>query len=160
MEKEQTEMQTVAGKTEQKAAKSVPSGGEDKKKYGYWWGTGRRKSAVARVRIRPGQGKVLVNDREVDKYFTQQQDRKAVVAPLKAVDGENAFDVFVNVKGGGPSGQAGAVVLGVARALKNYNEQYLSSLREGGYLTRDARAVERKKYGQRGARRRFQFSKR
>ncbi|MHC4130710.1 MAG: 30S ribosomal protein S9 [Planctomycetota bacterium] len=127
---------------------------------GFWWGTGRRKSAVARVRIKPGTGKLVVNKKELEQYFTGDKDRKAVVAPLKAVDAERSFDIFVNVKGGGTTGQAEATLLGVARALKNFNESYLQPLRDGGYLTRDSREVERKKPGQRGARRRFQFSKR
>ncbi|MFC1737442.1 30S ribosomal protein S9 [Planctomycetota bacterium] len=129
-------------------------------KGGYWWGTGRRKSAVARVRIKPGSGKMLINKRQLNKYFTGQRDRKAVVAPLKAVDAEKSFDVFINLRGGGTTGQAEAALLGVARALKNYDENYLQPLRDGGYLTRDSRMVERKKPGQRGARRSFQFSKR
>ncbi len=127
---------------------------------GYYWGTGRRKTSVARVRIRPGEGKLLINKRQLDEYFKREQDRKAVVAPLKTVDAEKSFDVCVNVKGGGTTGQTGATVLGIARALKNYDEGYLHALREGGYLTRDPRMVERKKPGQPGARRRFQFSKR
>jgi small subunit ribosomal protein S9 len=133
---------------------------KDASKTEYSWGTGRRKAAIARVRIRPGEGKLAVNNRKLDEYFTQEQDRKAVLAPLLAVEADKSFDVFANVKGGGPSGQAGAVVLGIARALKNYNESYLPALRSNGYLTRDPRMKERKKYGQRGARRRFQFSKR
>ena len=135
-------------------------GNQGKQKYGYWWGTGRRKTAVARVRIRPGSGKCLVNKKEMEQYFPRQQDRSAVMAPLKAVHGEKAFDVFINVKGGGITGQAGAALLGVARALKSYDENYLQPLRDGGHLTRDPRMVERKKPGQAGARRRFQFSKR
>ncbi|MHC4187905.1 MAG: 30S ribosomal protein S9 [Planctomycetota bacterium] len=129
-------------------------------KGGFWWGTGRRKSSVARVRIKPGSGKLIINKKELKDYFSGEKDRKAVVAPLKAVDAERSFDVFVNVKGGGTTGQAEATLLGVARALKNFNETYLQPLRDGGYLTRDSREVERKKPGQRGARRRFQFSKR
>jgi small subunit ribosomal protein S9 len=129
-------------------------------KSGYWWGTGRRKSSVARVRIRPGDGKLLINKRQLDNYFTREQDRKFVLAPLRAVQADRLFDVFVNVRGGGTSGQSGAICLGVARALKNYNDTYLPALRDGGYLTRDSRMVERKKYGRSGARRRFQFSKR
>jgi small subunit ribosomal protein S9 len=112
------------------------------------------------VRIRPGTGKLLINKKDLETYFTKDQDRKAVVAPLKAVHGEKAFDVFVNVKGGGTTGQAGAALLGVARALKTYDENYLPALRDNGLLTRDPRMVERKKPGQAGARRRFQFSKR
>jgi len=129
-------------------------------KGGYYWGTGRRKTSVARVRIRPGDGKLLVNKRPLAQYFAREQDRLKVVAPLKAVQAEKTFDVFVNVRGGGTTGQSGAVSLGIARALKNYSEAYIQTLRDGGHLTRDARMVERKKYGQRGARRRFQFSKR
>ncbi len=131
-----------------------------KSKGGYWWGTGRRKSSVARVRIKPGSGKLIVNKKELSEYFKREQDQKAVVAPLKTVQAENAFDIFINVKGGGTTGQAGASLLGVARALKNYDENYVQPLRESGQLTRDPRMVERKKPGQRGARRRFQFSKR
>jgi small subunit ribosomal protein S9 len=126
----------------------------------YCWGTGRRKSSVARVRIKPGGGKLLVNKRELNDYFAREQDRKAVLAPLQAVEGEKAFDVFVNVRGGGTTGQSGAARLGIARALKNYDENYILALRNGGHLTRDSRMVERKKPGRAGARRRFQFSKR
>ena len=129
-------------------------------KGGYYWGTGRRKSSVARVRIKLGEGKLLVNKKELKDYFTRQQDRNAVTAPLKAVEAEKSFDVFINVTGGGTTGQAGAALLGIARALKNYDENYVQALRDGGHLTRDGRMVERKKPGQRGARRRFQFSKR
>ena len=129
-------------------------------KGGFHWGLGRRKSSVARVRIRPGSGKLLVNKKELDNYFRREQDQKSVVSPLKAVEAEKNFDVFVNVRGGGTTGQAGATMLGIARALKNYDENYMLPLRDGGYLTRDSRMVERKKPGQRGARRGFQFSKR
>lgn len=129
-------------------------------KGGFYWGTGRRKTSVARVRIRSGDGKLLINKRQLDAYFKRDRDRKAVLAPLKAVDAEKSFDVFINVKGGGTTGQRGATVLGIARALKNYDEGFLHTLREGGYLTRDPRMVERKKPGQAGARKRFQFSKR
>jgi small subunit ribosomal protein S9 len=129
-------------------------------KGGYWWGTGRRKSSVARVRIKAGDGKLLVNKKQLSDYFPREQDRQAIIAPLLAVQGLKSFDVFVNVKGGGTSGQSGATRLGIARALKNYDENFLPQLRDGGHLTRDSRMVERKKPGQRGARRRFQFSKR
>ncbi|MBP8912001.1 MAG: 30S ribosomal protein S9 [Phycisphaerae bacterium] len=138
----------------------IGPGNASKARFGYWWGTGRRKTSVARVRIRPGTGKLVINKRDFETYFTKDQDRKAVLAPLKAVNGEKAFDVFVNVKGGGTTGQAGATLLGVARALKTYDENYLPALRDNGLLTRDPRMVERKKPGQAGARRRFQFSKR
>ena len=129
-------------------------------KGGYWWGTGRRKSSIARVRIKPGDGKMLVNKKSLDDYFHREQDRKAVIAPLKAVSAEKSFDVFINVKGGGITGQAGASLLGVARALRNYDDSLIPALRDGGHLTRDPRMVERKKPGRAGARRRFQFSKR
>jgi len=142
--------------TERKSTPSLTS----ESKSGYWWGTGRRKSAVARVRIKPGNGKLLINKRQLNDYFKREQDRQAIVAPLQAVEGEKSFDVFVNVQGGGITGQSGATRLGVARALKNYDENFTQPLRDGGHLTRDPRMVERKKPGQRGARRRFQFSKR
>ncbi len=129
-------------------------------KGGYWWGTGRRKSSIARVRIKPGDGKMLVNKKPLDDYFHREQDRKAVMAPLKAVSAEKSFDVFINVRGGGITGQAGASLLGVARALRNYDDSFVPALRDGGHLTRDPRMVERKKPGRAGARRRFQFSKR
>ena len=129
-------------------------------KSGYWWGTGRRKSSVARVRIKPGSGKMVVNKKELPDYFKRSQDQNAVLAPLKAVQAEKLFDVFINVKGGGTTGQSGAALLGIARALKNYDDSFVQALRDGGHLTRDPRMVERKKPGQSGARRRFQFSKR
>ena len=136
------------------------SGSSTGPKGGFWWGTGRRKSSVARVRIKLGKGKLLVNKKELKDYFVREQDRKAVLAPLVTVDAEKSFDIFINVKGGGTTGQAGASLLGIARALKKYDENYLQALRDGGHLTRDPRMVERKKPGQRGARRKFQFSKR
>ena len=136
------------------------SGSSTGPKGGFWWGTGRRKSSVARVRIKLGGGKLLVNKKELKDYFVREQDRKAVLAPLVTVDAQKSFDIFINVKGGGTTGQAGASLLGIARALKKYDENYLQALRDGGHLTRDPRMVERKKPGQRGARRRFQFSKR
>ena len=135
-------------------AKKAPDKG------GFWWGTGRRKSSVARVRLKPGDGKLLVNKKELTDYFRREQDRQNVIAPLLAVEGLKSFNVFVNVKGGGSTGQSGATRLGIARALRNYDENLLQPLRDGGHLTRDSRMVERKKPGQRGARRRFQFSKR
>jgi len=146
------------------AAEPVPGRPAERKKGpdkgGFYWGTGRRKSSVARVRIRPGEGKLLINKKKLDAYFNREQDRKAVLAPLRAADAEKSFDVFVNVRGGGTTGQRGATVLGIARALKNYDSSLLHTLREGGFLTRDPRMVERKKPGQPGARKRFQFSKR
>ena len=126
----------------------------------YFWGTGRRKRAVARVRVRPGEGTFKINGREINEYFHLEKDRQAVLRPLEVTGGRKKLDVFVNVYGGGTTGQAGAIMLGVARALKACNSDYEPLLREGNFLTRDSRKVERKKYGQRGARRRFQFSKR
>lgn len=140
--------------TESPATKKVQAKG------GFFWGTGRRKTSVARVRIKPGKGELKINNRELDKYFTRPQDISNVVAPLKATKTEKSLDVFVNVQGGGITGQSGAVMQGIARALKNYDPSLLQTLRDGGYLTRDGRMVERKKPGQSGARRRFQFSKR
>jgi len=128
--------------------------------YGYYWGTGRRKAAVARVRIRPGDGKFLINKKAIDEYFRVAKDRKDVTAPLTATQSGKHVDVFVNVRGGGTTGQSGAIVLGLARALCKLSAEHEPSLRDGNFLTRDSRRVERKKYGQRGARRRFQFSKR
>jgi small subunit ribosomal protein S9 len=129
-------------------------------KSGFWWGTGRRKSSVARVRLKPGSGKTIVNKKDLDEYFKRDQDRKAVLAPLKAVNAENSFDIFINVRGGGTTGQSGASLLGIARALRNYDQSFISALRDSGHLTRDPRMVERKKPGKAGARKRYQFSKR
>lgn len=126
---------------------------------GFVWGTGRRKTSVARVRVKAGTGVIKVNDREVDVYFTEPQHQAACRAPIEATNAKG-LDVFVKVHGGGITGQAGAVLLGVARALKGYDPSFEAVLRERNYLTRDPREVERKKYGQAGARRRFQFSKR
>lgn len=127
---------------------------------GYHWGTGRRKSSIARVRIKQGTGKFVINGREVKEYFHLERDRETIVAPLNATDTLKRVDVFVNATGGGTTGQAGAIVLGIARALKLASSEYESLLRDGKFLTRDGRRVERKKYGRRGARRSFQFSKR
>ncbi len=126
----------------------------------FFWGTGRRKTSIARVRIKAGKGELKINSKDLTKYFTRPQDINAVVAPLKATDTQKSIDVLVNVKGGGITGQSGAVMLGIARALKNYDPNLTAKLRDGGYLTRDGRMVERKKAGLAGARKRFQFSKR
>jgi small subunit ribosomal protein S9 len=123
-------------------------------------GTGRRKTAVARVYVREGVGKIAVNGKELDKYFPQGEHALMVRQPLMVIDGENKFDVLINVYGGGIHGQAGACRHGLARALCQVDQSNYTSFRANGYLTRDSRMVERKKYGQRGARRRFQFSKR
>ncbi len=124
------------------------------------WGTGRRKSATARVRLMPGDGKILINKREVNNYFAEQKDRQSVLSPLVATDTLTSYNIGVNVKGGGTTGQADAVKLGVARALRKADPSLEQTLREGKFLTRDPRMTERKKYGQKGARKRFQFSKR
>jgi len=150
----------AATKAAKKPQSSVEPGKKGPDKGGFYWGTGRRKSSVARVRIKPGSGKLLVNKKALEEYFRREQDRKAVLAPLAAVDAEKSFDVFINVKGGGTTGQAGASLLGIARALRSYDENYIHVLRDSGHLTRDPRMVERKKPGQSGARKRFQFSKR
>ncbi len=126
----------------------------------FTWGTGRRKTAVARVRMRPGSGEFNINGKPFDVYFPTIDMRNLARGPLKATDVSDKYDIFVNVKGGGPLGQAGAVRLGVARVLKAVDETLFATLREGGYLTRDSRMKERKKYGQAGARAKFQFSKR
>ena len=143
---------------EQSAKKSPDT--QTKKPKSYTWGLGRRKTAVARVRIAPGQGNIKINRRDVDSYFTEEQDRNAVHSPLIATNCQGRFDIWANVRGGGPTGQAGAVLLGISRALVQVEPEFESILRAGRYLTRDARMVERKKYGQKGARKRFQFSKR
>lgn len=126
----------------------------------YVWGTGRRKSAVARVRVAPGTGKIEINHRILNDYFTREPDRKAIFGPLEVTNTGGKMDVWVNASGGGSSGQAGAIVMGLGRALVKYDPTLEVALRKVGFLTRDSRMKERKKYGQRGARRRFQFSKR
>jgi small subunit ribosomal protein S9 len=123
-------------------------------------GTGRRKTSVARVRLRPGAGNVTINGRTLDEYFHNLKQRNAVLAPLVQTGKRNDFDVKVRVEGGGINGQADACKLGIARALKKIDESFTPGLRDTGMLTRDARMKERKKYGLRGARRGTQFSKR
>ena len=123
-------------------------------------GTGRRKTSVARVYVRDGSGKIVINGKELVQYFPQVEHVIMVRQPLMVTASENKFDVLINVYGGGISGQAGACRHGLARALCQVDQGNYTSLRSNGYLTRDPRMVERKKYGQAGARRRFQFSKR
>ena len=123
-------------------------------------GTGRRKSAVARVRIRPGKGQISVNRRPVEHYFPNEQDRRMILDTLKEVGKQDEVDVLIRVTGGGPSGQSGACKMGIARALVSYDSELFQRLRDGGFLTRDSRMKERKKYGLHGARRGTQFSKR
>jgi small subunit ribosomal protein S9 len=124
------------------------------------YGTGRRKTAVARVFLRPGTGKITVNDKPVDVFFSRETGRMIVRQPLVLTDHLNTFDIQVNVHGGGESGQAGAVRHGITRALVDYDASLKPSLKQAGLITRDAREVERKKVGLRKARRRKQFSKR
>ncbi|HZS55862.1 MAG TPA: 30S ribosomal protein S9 [Bryobacteraceae bacterium] len=123
-------------------------------------GTGRRKTATARVFLRPGKGQITVNNRPFDSYFANESARAYVRQPLLAAELADRFDILILADGGGVSGQAGAARLGIARALIEFNSELRGKLKGLGLLTRDARAHERKKYGQKGARKRFQFSKR
>jgi small subunit ribosomal protein S9 len=125
-----------------------------------YYGTGRRKTSTARVFLRPGTGKVLINEKAVDQYFFDGVHRMVAQQPLQITETANKFDVTVNVAGGGMRGQAGAVQHGIARALCDYSTELRQTLKKAGFLTRDPRMKERKKYGQPGARKRFQFSKR
>jgi small subunit ribosomal protein S9 len=122
--------------------------------------TGRRKESVARVRIAPGTGNITINGRNIDAYFGRETSKMILVEPLKLVDQMGKFDIHVAANGGGLSGQAGAIRHGISRALSLLNPEWRPVLKKAGFLTRDARAVERKKYGRPGARKRFQFSKR
>ncbi len=124
------------------------------------YGTGRRKDAVARVWVKPGTGKVTINGRDNERYFARPVLRMIINQPFVALDRDKKFDVIATVKGGGLSGQAGAVRHGISRALDNFSPEFHTVLRRGGFLTRDSRVVERKKYGKAKARRSFQFSKR
>ncbi|MFC4486791.1 30S ribosomal protein S9 [Tepidiphilus baoligensis] len=126
----------------------------------YNYGTGRRKEAVARVFIKPGSGNIVVNGKPLDEFFSRETGRMIVRQPLRLLEVENRFDIMVNVDGGGESGQAGAVRHGITRALIDYNPEWKAPLRAAGFVTRDAREVERKKVGLRKARRAKQFSKR
>jgi small subunit ribosomal protein S9 len=121
---------------------------------------GRRKESVARVRLAPGTGNITINGRSMDEYFGRETSKMILVEPLKLVDQMGKVDVFVTARGGGLSGQAGAIRHGISRALCDINPEYRPVLKKAGFMTRDARAVERKKYGRPGARKRFQFSKR
>jgi small subunit ribosomal protein S9 len=126
----------------------------------FCWGTGRRKTAIARVRLRPGSGKIVVNGKEAETYFSGVVERSEVKSPLEATNSVGKYDIFIDVNGGGKHGQAGAAKLGLARALCQADPDTFGPLRDKGFLTRDGRMKERKKYGQKGARKRFQFSKR
>jgi small subunit ribosomal protein S9 len=126
----------------------------------YHWGTGRRKCSIARVRIRPGKGEFALNGRSLEDFFPRVMDRAAVLSPLRDLGVDSKLDVLAQIEGGGQTGQAGAVRLGIARALLIMYPDSLGALRAGNHLTRDPRMVERKKYGLRGARRAFQWVKR
>ena len=126
----------------------------------YIWGTGRRKTSVARVRLKKGTGQIVINDRDMKTYFPRERDRLEVIKPMRIAEKDKEYDAIAKVEGGGIAGQAGAVQLGIARALVKAHETLDPVLREHGMLTRDSRMKERKKYGQPGARKGFQFSKR
>ncbi|HDM09890.1 MAG TPA: 30S ribosomal protein S9 [Desulfobacteraceae bacterium] len=121
---------------------------------------GKRKAAVARVWMKPGSGKITVNNRPMEEYLARETDRMMIIEPLRVTEKEGQFDIKVNVRGGGISGQAGAIRHGISRALASLDPELREPLKRGGFLTRDPRMKERKKYGQRGARARFQYSKR
>jgi small subunit ribosomal protein S9 len=125
-----------------------------------YYGTGRRKSAIARVFLRPGSGKFTINDRSFEDYFVTEEQRASAKRSLATTELAASFDVLTTVHGGGVSAQADAVKMGIARALLEFNAELRKTLRTDGLLSRDSRAKERKKYGQKGARKRFQFSKR
>ena len=125
-----------------------------------YYGTGRRKTAIARVYLRPGNGDFKVNGRPIEQYFVTDTQRVAAKAPLVSTDSAATFNVIANVSGGGVNGQADAVKLGIARALMQFNAELRKKLKAEGFVSRDSRGKERKKYGQKGARKRFQFSKR
>ncbi len=129
-------------------------------RFGVSIGTGRRKTSVARVRIKEGDGKMVINDRTLDEYFTVERDRKAIKAVLEATGMDGKVDVWARVSGGGTTGQTGAMILGIARAIQAKDPAQHHTLSEHGFLTRDGRMVERKKYGLKKARKSFQFSKR
>jgi small subunit ribosomal protein S9 len=124
------------------------------------WATGRRKNAVARVKLFPGSGKITVNDSALEEYFVRETDRILIKQPLEITDMLNKLDIIANLTGGGKSGQAGALRLGISRALASYDEDIRMLLKKEGFLRRDPRMKERKKYGQKGARKRFQWTKR
>ena len=125
-----------------------------------YYGTGRRKTSTARVYLRPGDGEVKINRRAFEVYFPNETLRMIIRQPLQLTETVNKFDILINVAGGGPAGQAGAIRHGITRALMEYNADLRPALKQAGLVTRDPRIKERKKYGQKGARKRFQFSKR
>lgn len=125
-----------------------------------FYSTGRRKTSVARVYLKPGEGRILINKKDADEYLMRETLKMIIMQPFELTGTTGQFDASINVNGGGISGQAGAIKHGISRALLKVSDEYRKPLKKAGYLTRDAREVERKKYGQRGARARFQFSKR
>lgn len=125
-----------------------------------FYGTGKRKSSIARVWLKPGNGRITVNDKSLDDYFGRETSKMIVKQPLELTENMDKFDIYVTVKGGGDSGQAGAIKHGIAKVLVEYDAELRPVLKKAGFLTRDSRIKERKKYGQPGARKRFQFSKR
>lgn len=141
-------------------SKQRPQRTERQQRDGSFVGVGRRKTAVARVRVKPGKGDIRINGRELDRYFHVGEDKSNVTRPLDAVGARSDYDLTILVHGGGHTGQSAAILMGLARALARVNREWQPKMREMGFLTRDARAVERKKYGRKKARRRFQFSKR
>ena len=155
IEKVTTEEQEVVAETKTATApKNTPKDGH------WWWGTGRRKASVARVRIRPGDGTFNINNKDLTEYFSELRDHQDIMKVLEKTNTKGSLDVFVKTNGGGYTGQAGAIILGLGRALAKFDPSLDGVLRDNGYLSRDPRRVERKKPGQPGARKRFQFSKR
>ena len=156
-----SEQTTTKSLADLKTAVSATAKVEPKRdKQGRAYATGKRKNAVARVWVKPGKGKIVVNEREIEKYFTRPVLRMLINQPFAAANRANEFDVVCTVSGGGLSGQAGAVRHGISKALTYYEPELRPALKAGGFLTRDPRVVERKKYGRKKARRSFQFSKR
>ena len=157
---EQTVTKSLADLKSAVTAASAPKVEPKRDKKGRAYATGKRKNAVARVWVKPGKGKILVNEREIEKYFTRPVLRMLINQPFVVTNRAGEFDVVCTVSGGGLSGQAGAVRHGISKALTRYEPELRSVLKKGGFLTRDARTVERKKYGRAKARKSFQFSKR
>ena len=153
-------LQDLKSATTEASAPQAPRYAQKRDKYGRAYATGKRKDAVARVWIKPGSGKITINDRPIEVYFARAVLRMILQQPLEAAKRSGQYDLTVTVAGGGLSGQAGAVRHGLAKALTNYEPDLRPLLKRGGFLTRDSRVVERKKYGRRKARRSFQFSKR
>ena len=160
MEEEEAVSEEEEVISEEEEAEEVEEAEEPEAPELWSWGLGRRKTAIARVRIRSGTGQVVVNKKPLDVFFCTDRLRRRAVEPLKTAKLEGKVDVFANIKGGGTTGQAEAMLMGLARAILKYDESTMAVMRNSGHLTRDSRMVERKKYGKRGARASFQFSKR